>query len=491
MGNGPRGEEPGHAAELAAHFPERATAPTPERVSAPAPERVTAPTPERATHGVHPRTRGPGSRVALDTASIRASAPSLPTPTLPTPTLPASSVRTMTAGVRALAQEITVAILSEIPPYREIATATAYTQVQRTVAETLDVFVRWLTGPRPATRTSPGLELTEMFRELGRAEALAGRSHDDVQSAYRIASRVVVRQLLEWERELPLSPERAAEFSSAFFDYLDELAEFSAQGFLDALGEGPSVDRERARLLALLLDPRGYRAEAVAVRAERLHWTVPATASLVDVLGLPDGYGDTARADLARALLGGAALAGRALGRDLIVTPERPDIDALSVVLAATEPGAIVVVGFHVPIDQVATSLRWIRRLAALPGNEHVPGGTVLSCEANTLALTHDAGRDVYDHLVAVRLAPLLHLSPGKRLKYGRLLSAWLELGSTRGDAPGVLDKHRQTLRYQLARIEELFGAQLYDREARVEMILALRAALPEWEREELGARSG
>jgi hypothetical protein len=34
-------------------------------------------------------------------------------------------------------------------------------------------------------------------------------------------------------------------------------------------------------------------------------------------------------------------------------------------------------------------------------------------------------------------------------MKYGRVLSAWLELGSTHRFAPGVLDKHRQTLRYQ------------------------------------------
>lgn len=406
---------------------------------------------------------------------------------LPSP--PSSIVRGIAAGVPALAQEITEAVFEEIPEYREIGTPATYAQVQRTVAETLHVFVRWLAGPRTGSRPAPGVDLIEMFRELGRTEALAGRSHDDLQSVYRVATRVVVRRLLDWEREIPLPAERAAEFTTAFFGFIDELAEFSAQGFLDALGEGPSADRERARLLALILDPRGYRPDAVAVRADRLHWTVPETASLVDVLGLPEGYGDIARAQLARTLLGSSALAGRAMGRDLIVVPYRPDPIALAEALAAAEPTAVAVIGFHVPMEGVAGSLRWIRRLAALYGQDRAADASVLSCEDCSLELMHDAGRDVYDHLVSRRLGPLLELSPAKRLKYGRLLSAWLELGSTRGDAPGVLDKHRQTLRYQLARLEDMFGSQLFERDARVEMMMALRAALPEWERDELNAR--
>ena len=38
--------------------------------------------------------------------------------------------------------------------------------------------------------------------------------------------------------------------------------------------------------------------------------------------------------------------------------------------------------------------------------------------------------------------------------------------------------------RYQISRLQEMFGDDLRDREARVELILALRVALPEWEAE-------
>ena len=106
------------------------------------------------------------------------------------------------------------------------------------------------------------------------------------------------------------------------------------------------------------------------------------------------------------------------------------------------------------------------------------------ACGDNVLLLVQDAGRHLHEQLIERRLGPLLELSPGKRLKYGRLLSAWLELGSIRASAPGVLDKHRQTLRYQVSRLEGMFGEQLRDRDARLELILALRAALPRWETE-------
>ena len=403
------------------------------------------------------------------------------------PALPAPWLRSVSTGIPALARDIVDAVLDEVPDYRAIGSPMLRARAQRTVTETLHSLFRWLSGPPSTGRVSPSVELLETFREIGRYEARAGRSHDTLQAAYRIASRVMVRRLLEWEREFPIQGERAAEFSAAVFRFVDDLAEHSAQGYVDALGQGPSVDRERARLLSLIMDARGYAADAVIARAERLHWTVPASATVIDVVGLPEGYGELALARLGRALVGARALAGRAASHDLLISPETPDPDVLTERLADHEPGAVLIVGFQVPMRQLASSLRWIRRLGALRETGRIPNlsSQIVSCELNSLPLMQDAGRDVYQRLVERRLAPLLALSPGKRLKYGRLLSAWLELGGTRGEAPGVLDKHRQTIRYQMTRLEEMFGAQLSDREARVELMLALRAALPEWERVE------
>lgn len=399
------------------------------------------------------------------------------------PALPAPWLRSVSTGIPALARDIVDAVLDEIPDYRVAASPLIRARAQRTVKDALHSFVRWLTGPRPAKAPNPALVLMETFRGLGRDEALAGRSHDTLQAAYRIATRIVVRRLLEWEREFPIPADRAGEFSGAVFGYIADLAEFSAQGYLDALGEGPSIDRERARLLALMLDTRGYSADAIVARAERVHWVLPEAATLIHAVGLPEGYGELPLARLARTLLGPGSLAGRVTNRDLMLTAEPPDLAVLTSVIANLEPGAQLVVGFHVPLERLASSLRWIRRLGALHDEARAVGDVVVTCEDNAFALMQDAGRDVYQRLVERRLGPLLELSPAKRVKYGRLLSAWLELGGMRGEAPGVLDKHRQTLRYQMVRLEQLFGAQLTDRDARLEIMLALRSALPEWER--------
>ena len=105
-------------------------------------------------------------------------------------------------------------------------------------------------------------------------------------------------------------------------------------------------------------------------------------------------------------------------------------------------------------------------------------------CEEHLLELLDDVGRDATRALARRRLDPLLALTPSKRVKYGQLLSAWLEFGSIHGSAPGILDKHRQTLRYQTAQLERMFGDALHDRRARLELMLALRSVLPEWERD-------
>ena len=45
-----------------------------------------------------------------------------------------------------------------------------------------------------------------------------------------------------------------------------------------------------------------------------------------------------------------------------------------------------------------------------------------------------------------------------------------------------ALSTHRQTMHYRVGRLQAMFGEQLQDADARVEILLALRAVLPSWE---------
>jgi sugar diacid utilization regulator len=192
-----------------------------------------------------------------------------------------------------------------------------------------------------------------------------------------------------------------------------------------------------------------------------------------------------ALAELAIRMAGPDALAADISERHVVLAVEPVDDARVHRALDGQSPGALVAVGFRVAIADIAESYRWAHRACLMRARGLLGTDTVVHCDEYAVPLLADAERVLHEQLVATRLAPLAPMSLAKRLKYGRLLSALLELGSTRGDAPGVLDKHRQTLRYQVSRLEQLFGDQLADREARVELILALRTALPLWEQED------
>ena len=392
--------------------------------------------------------------------------------------LPAQWRQMIADGMPDLAQDIADAITSQVREFHDEPGGPIYAAALRTVGAAVQTFLRG---------TGSGLvapSQLDVFRKLGRREAEAGRSHDTLQASYRVASHIVMRQLLEWGREHPGFVDDMDELSSAVFTFIDHLARLSAEGF-DAVSIGAADDtRGRALLVEALLDPHPVRPDELRRRAARLRWELPTAASVVEVGGLRATLGLATLARLAGSLVGERALAGRAFGRHLLVVPGSLDTADLRARLETAPPSAWLCVGAEVPRAELPSAYRVVRRGAMLRERGLLPADRVLDCRDHMLAILQDLEQDVFQQLARRRLAPLTALSATKRVKYGRVLSAWLELGSTRGSAPGVLDKHRQTLRYQLSRFGQMFGAQLDDRDARLEIILALRAVLPRWEAE-------
>jgi hypothetical protein len=392
--------------------------------------------------------------------------------------LPAQWRQMIAQGMPDLAQDIADAITSQVREFRDEPGGPIYAAALRTVGAAVQTFLRG-TGPG----VGPPSQL-DVFRKLGRREAEAGRSHDTLQASYRVASHIVMRQLLEWGREHPGFVDDMDELSSAVFSFIDHLARLSAEGF-DAAGIGAADDiRGRALLVEALLDPHPVRPDELRRRAARLRWELPATASVVEVGGLSPTLGIATLVRLAGSLLGERALAGRAFGRHLLLAPGALHPADLRTRRELAPPSAWLCVGAEVPRVELPAAYRLVRRAAMLRERALLPAERVLDCRDHMLTILQDLEQDVFEQLARRRLAALTGLSATKRVKYGRVLSAWLELGSSRGFAPGVLDKHRQTLRYQLSRLEQMFGAQLADRDARVEIMLALRAVLPRWEAE-------
>jgi hypothetical protein len=321
------------------------------------------------------------------------------------------------------------------------------------------------------------------FRRLGRIEVHAGRTHDALQAAYRIAAERAVLRLVRRAEWTATPPARVAQLSAAVFAVVDRVAALSAEGFAAEMAQRGGLSRSRAELLRLLVGRDGYAPRELSARARAAAWTPPVHAALVELVSTPHS-GDAELMGVARRLFGPTALAGRVAGRSLVVLSGGVGREQIYEVPIGR---GWLVVGPTVPLADLGSTARLVfqirdRRMGSA-------GPQIVFCEDHLLELLCELTPDVLSAMARRRLGPIEALTPAKRLKYGQLLSAVLEFGSVHGAAPGVLDKHRQTLRYQLDRLEQLLGDQLRDRSTRVELLLALRLRLPVWEREAADAQ--
>ena len=83
---------------------------------------------------------------------------------------------------------------------------------------------------------------------------------------------------------------------------------------------------------------------------------------------------------------------------------------------------------------------------------------------------------DLAGELAARSLRALDGLSPVTRGRLEQTLRSWLEHRGAAAAVAAELHIYRQTVRYRLARLRELFGAALEDPAGRLEIELALRA---------------
>jgi hypothetical protein len=375
-----------------------------------------------------------------------------------------------------LAREIVAVIRQQIPEYRRSLDGPYGKATRRGVEEALTTFVAQIT--RTGELSAAHIEL---FRNLGRGEALEGRSHDALQSAYRIGSKIAWRRITGINDVEPLPPDTVARLAAAVFGFVDHLAAVSAAGFAEAqLPAAEAEAKQRVRLLQLLLDQPATPGGAIAELAGQLDWPLPSEVVAVDVAESAD-LDDRGLAELARSVFGPHALGGRVSAGSVLIAPA-PIEETRWQKLVASESVPQLCVGCPVPLAQAPISLRWAQLAERLIAARVISPAGPVNCEEHLPLLLLHSEKPLHEQLIRRRLQPLTALSPAKRLKYARLLSTWLELGCTQGELAGVLELHRQTVHYQVGRLQAMFGDQLHDRDARLEIMLALRAVLPEWE---------
>jgi len=132
-------------------------------------------------------------------------------------------------------------------------------------------------------------------------------------------------------------------------------------------------------------------------------------------------------------------------------------------------------VGSPVGLRDAVTSLHWAREALGLAEQGVFGDSPIVHCDDHLTDMVLRRGGDLLDRLETRRLAPLRGMAAGRRDMLAETLLAWLETGKSSSVASRLFI-HPQTARYRLHKLQDLFGDQLDNPDARFELALVLRA---------------
>jgi hypothetical protein len=376
--------------------------------------------------------------------------------------LPPQLASTMRPELPSLVLEIIDAVREAIPEYARPMEGPYGQALTIAVEQALTTFV-----DRVADPTISMEQRDEVFRRMGEFEALEGRSLDSLQAAYRIGSHVAWQRVMRVGRRDGYSPWTVLVLADVLMSYMEELAELSRQGYVEAMAREDDVRwRWRQRLLRLILERPPVPLDAIADLAVQANWTVPAEVTLV--AAQPDAACDEA-----------------ALDPDVIVDlEEAPHLlvpgtatPARLEMVAAALPEGRVAIGSTVALTAADDSLRWARQALALAENGILDADRVIRCDEHLCALLLFADPALMAQLERQRLAPLGPLSAPRRRRLIQTLMIWLDVQGTATRMADRLGVHPQTIRYRMRQVEQTMGDQLTDPGRRFETEAVLRAA--------------
>jgi hypothetical protein len=355
--------------------------------------------------------------------------------------------------------EAAIAAISD----RERAPAPARRALERNLRRGLtDAVDRWF----DPGRAEPHSDLHYM---LGRAQARAGRSLDELMSFYRIAGQTMWRRLTELAEDGGAEPQDVYRLAETGFGCVDELSTQAAAGFADEQSHrSGAAHSRRSELMRLLLDqPQPPRAQLdAAARASGLELS----ATLAVFVGEAEHFDAFARAAREQLLLGPRG--GEFVGA--LLDPDGPG-RRRALATAAEQAAATLALGPVVPLSGARASLARARSVLSLLRAQLVAAAPLAEAESYDLPLFMSADPQLASALVARRLAPLEGLSPATSAKLAATLEAWLRTPGQRKIVAHALGVHPQTVRYRMARLRELFGPDLDDPDRSFELQLALR----------------
>ncbi|MFD0684236.1 PucR family transcriptional regulator [Actinomadura fibrosa] len=378
--------------------------------------------------------------------------------------LPPRLARLMRPELPSLAGEIVTEIRRAIPEYARPLDG-PYGQVLRlSVEHNLAAFVDRVAavpGARAVTDESAGTA-----RMLGQYEAHEGRSMDSLQAAYRIGGQVAWRRVMKVAPRHDISSAVMSRLADALFVFMDELAAHSLEGYQEAKARPiPALDERRRRLLRLIV--QGAPEAELTEPAEATGWTVPDTATPIAV---------EPGARCVWTALDGDVLADLESAAPHLLVPG-PFTAERRAMLDAALPGRRAAVGVTLPTAQAADSLRWARQALGLAREGVLDGARVVLCEEHLVTLWLLSDPALVEQITRRRLGVLDGMTPGQQDRLVETLRTWLVTRGTAAEIAERLHIHPQTVRYRMRKIEQTFGDDLDDPDARFGIEVALRAA--------------
>lgn len=307
---------------------------------------------------------------------------------------------------------------------------------------------------------------------LGRAQARAGRSLDELMSFYRIAGRTMWRRLTEVGASRGIDPEDLYRLAETGFGCVDELSTQAAAGFAEEQSHlsGASNSR-RSELVRLLLKDTQPGADVLRAAAHAVG--IELSPTLAFFVGPAERYDAFTRAARDHVLLGPRE--GEFVGA--MFDPEGP-ARRRQLAAAAERAGAQLALGPAVPVARARASLARARAVLALARAGLLDGSALLLADEHHLELLLSAQPGLARELAERLLAPLQSVAgETTRANLAATLRAWLASPGQRKSIAHALGVHPQTVRYRMARLRELFGSALDDPDGRFELELALRVS--------------
>jgi hypothetical protein len=310
----------------------------------------------------------------------------------------------------------------------------------------------------------------ELHFALGRAQARAGRSLDELMSFYRIAGQTMWRRLTEVGAAAGIEPQHLYRLAETGFGCVDELSTQAAAGFAEEQSHrtGASHSR-RSELVRLLLHDPPPAIEVLEAAAHAVG--IELTPTLACFAGPAEQYDAFSRSARDHVVLGSRA--GAFVGA--MFDPDGPG-RRRQLAAAAERAGVQLALGPAVPVAQARGSLARARALLVLLRSGMLDEEPVAEVDRHDVALLLSAEPQLAYEFARRRLAPLAAVR-GETTRANLMLTlrSWLRNPGQRKTIAHELSVHPQTVRYRMARLRELFGAALDDPDGRFELELALR----------------